>query len=132
MPDLWQLTLPCCAQVPKVLWKYTAQQVLTMEYAPGVKINRTAEIEAMGVDRKELARRTVECYLQQLLTYGFFHAGAPCSHFHRVIILSSIFWLNLSGRGYFLSTTVSHFDLCPFPFGGRWLGNKALLAFAWG
>ncbi len=68
------LVMPA-AQVPKVLWKYTAQQVLTMEYAPGVKINRTAEIERMGVDRKELARRTVECYLQQLLTYGFFHAG---------------------------------------------------------
>ena len=82
-----------------MLWKYTAQQVLTMEYAPGVKINRTAEIEAMGVNRKELARRTVECYLQQLLTYGFFHAGAPCSHFHCMIILSSIFWLNLIGRG---------------------------------
>lgn len=63
------------AQVPKVLWNYTAGQVLTMEYAPGVKINRIEELQRMGVDRKELARRTVECYLQQLLTYGFFHAG---------------------------------------------------------
>ena len=71
-----------------------------MEYAPGVKINRTAEIEAMGVDRKELARRTVECYLQQLLTYGFFHAGATCLLLSpRDITLSSIFRLNLSGRG---------------------------------
>ncbi|BDA47029.1 Protein ACTIVITY OF BC1 COMPLEX KINASE 8, chloroplastic [Coccomyxa sp. Obi] len=61
-------------KVPKVLWKYTAGQVLTMEYAPGVKINRIEELQRMGVDRKELARRTVECYLQQLLTYGFFHA----------------------------------------------------------
>ena len=47
-----------------------------MEYAPGVKINRAAEIEAMGVDRKLLAKRAVESYLQQLLTHGFFHAGA--------------------------------------------------------
>ena len=46
-----------------------------MEYAPGVKINRAAEIEAMGVDRKLLAQRAVESYLQQLLTHGFFHAG---------------------------------------------------------
>jgi aarF domain-containing kinase len=68
-----------------VLWEYTAQQVLTMEYAPGVKINRTSEIERMGIDRKTLAARTVECYLQQLLTYGFFHAGpaaAPCPSSH--------------------------------------------------
>lgn len=61
-------------KVPKVMWEYTAEQVLTMEYAPGVKINRIEDLERMGVDRKELARRTVECYLQQLLTYGFFHA----------------------------------------------------------
>ncbi len=47
-----------------------------MEYAPGVKINRAAEIEALGVDRKLLAQRAVESYLQQLLTHGFFHAGA--------------------------------------------------------
>jgi hypothetical protein len=66
------------AQVPKVLWEFTAQQVLTMEYAPGVKINRIAEIERMGVDRKLLAQRAVESYLQQLLTFGFFHAGVWC------------------------------------------------------
>ena len=52
-----------------------ALQVLTMEYVPGVKINAAAELDAMGVDRALLAQRSVECYLQQLLTYGFFHAG---------------------------------------------------------
>jgi len=62
-------------QVPEVLWQYTAQDVLTMEYAPGIKINRAAELDKMGVNRKLLAKRTVESYLQQLLTFGFFHAG---------------------------------------------------------
>ena len=61
-------------KVPKVLWEYTTPEVLTLEYVPGVKINRAAELDRMGVDRKLLARRTVEAYLQQLLTYGFFHA----------------------------------------------------------
>jgi hypothetical protein len=28
-----------------------------------------------GIDRKRLAKLSVECYLEQLLTYGFFHAG---------------------------------------------------------
>ena len=40
-----------------------------------------------GIDRKRLAKLSVECYLEQLLTYGFFHAGVnyqlgvrvPCS-----------------------------------------------------
>ncbi len=55
-----------------------------MEYAPGTKINRAAELDRMGVNRKLLAKRAVESYLQQLLTYGFFHAGRasgePASH----------------------------------------------------
>jgi predicted unusual protein kinase regulating ubiquinone biosynthesis (AarF/ABC1/UbiB family) len=61
-------------KVPKVLWDYTTSEVLTLEYVPGTKINRASELDAMGVDRQLLARRTVESYLQQLLTYGFFHA----------------------------------------------------------
>lgn len=50
-----------------------------MEYCPGVKINRIDEIDAMGLDRQRLARLAVECYLQQLLTYGFFHAGTTAA-----------------------------------------------------
>ena len=58
-----------------MLWAYTSQDVLTMEYAPGTKINRAAELDKLGVNRKLLAKRAVESYLQQLLTFGFFHAG---------------------------------------------------------
>ncbi|CAL5224135.1 g6768 [Coccomyxa viridis] len=61
-------------KVPEVLWGYTSQDVLTMEYAPGTKINRAAELDRLGVNRKLLAKRAVESYLQQLLTFGFFHA----------------------------------------------------------
>jgi len=61
-------------KVPRVLWDYTTPEVLTLEYVPGVKINRASDLDKMGIDRKVLARRTVESYLQQLLTYGFFHA----------------------------------------------------------
>lgn len=61
-------------KVPEVLWEYTSPEVLTMEYVPGIKINKIAELDKAGVDRQLLARRTVESYLQQLLTYGFFHA----------------------------------------------------------
>ena len=61
-------------KVPRVLWERSASTVLTMEYVPGIKVNRAAELDAVGVDRTLLARRTVEAYLQQLLTHGFFHA----------------------------------------------------------
>ena len=61
--------------MPRIYWEQTSPQVLTMEYTPGTKINQVAELDAKGVDRKLLAKRAVESYLQQLLTYGFFHAG---------------------------------------------------------
>ena len=50
-----------------------------MEYTPGIKINKVADLDRDGVDRQLLAKRTVESYLQQLLTYGFFHAGLQIS-----------------------------------------------------
>ena len=66
-------------KVPRIIWDMTSSQVLTMEYTPGIKVNRVEELEKMGVDRKLLAKRAVESYLQQLLTYGFFHAGTHSS-----------------------------------------------------
>jgi predicted unusual protein kinase regulating ubiquinone biosynthesis (AarF/ABC1/UbiB family) len=62
-------------KVPRIYWERTTQEILTMEYCPGVKINRIAELDKLGVDRKRLAKLAVESYLQQILTYGFFHAG---------------------------------------------------------
>ena len=64
-------------KVPRIYWERTTSEVLTMEYCPGVKINRTEELDRIKVDRKRLARLAVESYLQQILTYGFFHAGKP-------------------------------------------------------
>mmetsp|Transcript_1238 Transcript_1238/g.3679 ORF Transcript_1238/g.3679 Transcript_1238/m.3679 type:complete len:832 (+) Transcript_1238:121-2616(+) len=61
-------------KVPRIDWDHTTSEVLTMEYCPGVKINNAAALDAQGIDRKRLAKLSVECYLEQLLTYGFFHA----------------------------------------------------------
>ena len=62
-------------KVPGIFWERTTSEVLTMEYCPGVKINRISELDKLGVNRKRLAKLAVESYLQQILTYGFFHAG---------------------------------------------------------
>ncbi|KAG9451175.1 hypothetical protein H6P81_011140 [Aristolochia fimbriata] len=61
-------------KVPTIYWEYTTPQVLTMEYVPGIKINRTAALDQLGVDRKRLGRYAVESYLEQILSHGFFHA----------------------------------------------------------
>jgi hypothetical protein len=61
--------------VPKVYWQYSTPEVLVLEYCPGTKINDGPALDAQGLDRQRLARLVVESYLQQILTYGFFHAG---------------------------------------------------------
>ncbi|XP_066331830.1 LOW QUALITY PROTEIN: protein ACTIVITY OF BC1 COMPLEX KINASE 8, chloroplastic-like [Miscanthus floridulus] len=61
-------------KVPEIYWEYTTPQVLTMEYVPGIKINRIKQLDKLGVDRKRLGRYAVESYLEQILSHGFFHA----------------------------------------------------------
>ncbi|TVU29563.1 hypothetical protein EJB05_21135 [Eragrostis curvula] len=61
-------------KVPEIYWEYTTPQVLTMEYVPGIKINRIKQLDTLGVDRKRLGRYAVESYLEQILSHGFFHA----------------------------------------------------------
>ena len=61
-------------KVPRVYWRYASPRVLTLEYAPGIKISHYEALEAAGLDRKVLARQGAEAYLHQLLNNGFFHA----------------------------------------------------------
>ncbi|MBW4651214.1 MAG: AarF/ABC1/UbiB kinase family protein [Kastovskya adunca ATA6-11-RM4] len=61
-------------KVPRVYWRYTSPRVLTLEYAPGIKISHYEALEAAGLDRKLLANLGAKAYLQQLLNDGFFHA----------------------------------------------------------
>ncbi|KAG0610049.1 hypothetical protein M758_7G035000 [Ceratodon purpureus] len=61
-------------KAPGIYREFSTAQVLTMEYVPGIKINRIAALDELGVDRKRLARYAVESYLEQILRHGFFHA----------------------------------------------------------
>ncbi|MBW4665864.1 MAG: AarF/ABC1/UbiB kinase family protein [Cyanomargarita calcarea GSE-NOS-MK-12-04C] len=61
-------------KVPRVYWRYASPRVLTLEYAPGIKISQYEALEAAGLDRKALARQGAEAYMVQLLNNGFFHA----------------------------------------------------------
>jgi len=60
-------------RVPKVYREYSGKRVITMEYVPGVKVNKVDEIDKLGLDRKKIATYAAESYLLQLLRFGFFH-----------------------------------------------------------
>ncbi|KAG7989893.1 hypothetical protein I3843_03G260200 [Carya illinoinensis] len=61
-------------RVPLVYWDYTALKVLTLEYVPGIKINRLDMIDSRGYNRSRISSRAIEAYLIQILKTGFFHA----------------------------------------------------------
>ncbi|OSX72908.1 hypothetical protein BU14_0396s0011 [Porphyra umbilicalis] len=69
-------------KVPAVYWERTSEAVLTMEYVEGVKINDYAAMDAMGLDRKLVARRAAQSFLSQLLRHGFFHDDCHPGNLH--------------------------------------------------
>jgi predicted unusual protein kinase regulating ubiquinone biosynthesis (AarF/ABC1/UbiB family) len=60
--------------IPRIIWRLTGRHVLTIEYVAGARVNDSATIEAMGLDREELTTIGANFYLKQLLEDGFFHA----------------------------------------------------------
>ncbi len=60
--------------VPKIYWERTSQRVLTTEFIVGYKVTNFEAIDAAGIDRDKAARILANCYLNQILIDGFFHA----------------------------------------------------------
>jgi predicted unusual protein kinase regulating ubiquinone biosynthesis (AarF/ABC1/UbiB family) len=60
--------------VPRIFWRFSSPQVLTLEYVPGIKISHYEALEAAGIDRKQTALLSARAYLHQILNNGFFHA----------------------------------------------------------
>ncbi|NEP15116.1 MAG: AarF/ABC1/UbiB kinase family protein [Symploca sp. SIO2C1] len=60
--------------VPAVYWQYTTKKVLTLEYAPGIKIDDRQTLEATGLNIKNIIQLGICSYLKQLLQDGFFQS----------------------------------------------------------
>src|SRR5262249_9185680 len=59
---------------PKVHRDLSTARVLTTEWVDGVKVSDRARLNALGVDRAQLARKVVQAYCQQIFTDGVYHA----------------------------------------------------------
>jgi predicted unusual protein kinase regulating ubiquinone biosynthesis (AarF/ABC1/UbiB family) len=60
--------------IPAVYDDYSARRVLVLEWIDGIKINDYTGLEAAGIDRLEVANRTVQAYFHQFFEEGFYHA----------------------------------------------------------
>ena len=70
--------------VPKVYWSYSGTRILTLEFLDGVQL-ADLDVEALSLDeRRELAYRMSETWMEMIFRHGFFH-GDP--HPANILIL---------------------------------------------
>ncbi len=60
--------------IPRVYDQYVSRRMLVLEWIDGITIDNYAALEAAGINRFELAKRTVNAYFYQFFEVGFFHA----------------------------------------------------------
>lgn len=59
---------------PRVMDAYSTERVLTTEWISGTKVADVRELEAKGLDRRELAKTCVRAYCEQIFIDGYYHA----------------------------------------------------------
>jgi ubiquinone biosynthesis protein len=62
--------------VPTIYPPLCTSRVVTQEFVQGIKLTRQQQIDAAGLDRRDLASRFLSAIIKQLLVDGFFH-GDP-------------------------------------------------------
>ncbi len=60
--------------IPRVFWRYSTQRVLTMEQVEGVPLSHYDLAAHSMEERKALANRLAEAWMQMLFVHGLFHA----------------------------------------------------------
>ncbi len=94
--------------VPKIYHEATTRRVLTMEHIEGIKISDIDQLEEKGLDRRVIARSGFDLIMEQIFTYGFFHADP---HPGNVFVLPKnvICYLDFGMMGRIDTTTRDHF-----------------------
>jgi predicted unusual protein kinase regulating ubiquinone biosynthesis (AarF/ABC1/UbiB family) len=60
--------------IPAVYENLSTDKVIVLEDVTTIKINDYAALEAKGIDRKDVAQRLLDTYMQQIFEERFFHA----------------------------------------------------------
>jgi predicted unusual protein kinase regulating ubiquinone biosynthesis (AarF/ABC1/UbiB family) len=60
--------------IPGVYREHSTGRVLVLENVDGIKITDTAQMDAEGIDRAQVADHLMDVYFQQIFKEGFFHA----------------------------------------------------------
>ena len=59
---------------PEVIEEYSSERVLTTVFIDGIKATNTDELDALNINREQLATRIVDTYCQMIFEDGIYHA----------------------------------------------------------
>jgi len=59
--------------VPKIRWHMSGRRVMTMDWVEGTNIGDNSALDAAGHNRRDLAARVLQLFLNHALRDGFFH-----------------------------------------------------------
>lgn len=62
--------------VPEIIWDFTSEKVITMEYIDGIKITDTETLKSHGYNLDDIGKKLALSYVKQIFEDGFFH-GDP-------------------------------------------------------
>ncbi|MDP2226419.1 MAG: AarF/UbiB family protein, partial [Moraxellaceae bacterium] len=68
-------------KVPKIYWEWTCEDLNVQEMIRGIAAKKTDELDASGIDRKQIARRGARAVWKMMLEDGFFHADPHPGNF---------------------------------------------------
>lgn len=60
-------------KVPTPILELSGDDVIVMEYLPSVRVDNINELSSIGFNRKKIAEKLVEVYLDQILDFGVVH-----------------------------------------------------------
>ena len=66
---------------PSVVEELSSADVLTMTFMEGIKISHVEEMEALGIERRAVATRLVQCFYKQMFVDRVFHADPHPGNF---------------------------------------------------
>ena len=61
-------------KIPKIYWKYTSENVLTLDWVDAISIREVENIKSLSVNIKVLAKDIIQHFLRHAVRDGYFHA----------------------------------------------------------
>lgn len=61
-------------QIPRVYSKFTSDNVIVMEYLPGIKINNVDKLKEYNIDTVKLSKTLMSSFIKMILVSGYLHS----------------------------------------------------------